>query len=90
MNLIIEERTGIMIKTVDKTDRQILRLFLQSQFICLFPFFISDLVTIYTSFSLCLEANLGFALSLAYWIFIDGYVKLAIFLILLIVNILDT
>lgn len=75
MNLIIEERTGIMIKTVDKTDRQILRLFLQSQFICLFPFFISDLVTIYTSFSLCLEANLGFALSLAYWIFIDGYVK---------------
>ena len=76
----------MLTKTVTYTDEQILRIFLIMQTVCLLPFLITDLALIHNSFSECLLANFGerqknpFGIFvLGEWVYMDGYIKLAVY-----------
>lgn len=93
MSEIIEERKGCCLKFVDRTERQIIRLYFWSQVICLLPFFITDLATYYTApFDVCLFLPFSGSISidLKMWLQIDGFVKLGVFFIVGVITCFDT
>ena len=85
----------MLTKTVTYTDEQILRIFLIMQTVCLLPFLITDLALIHNSFSECLLANFGerqknpFGIFvLGEWVYMDGYIKLAVYTAVIFFNII--
>lgn len=84
---------AILFPRVEYKNTQLLRLFLVSQTICLFPFFVTSLALINNNFSDCLVARLNannyFGIfTLGQWVAMDGYIKLAVWTTVLFLNIL--
>lgn len=84
---------AILFRKVEYKNVQLLRFFLASQTICLFPFFVTSLALINNHFSDCLAASFNAnnyfgTFTLGQWIAMDGYIKLALWTAVLFLNIL--
>ena len=84
---------AILFRKVEYKSTQLLRFFLATQTICLFPFFVTSLSLINNYFSDCLVANFNannyFGIfTLGQWVAMDGYIKLAVWITVLFFNIL--